>query len=197
MKTIEYFMAPQSPYAYLGHARFAQIAQARGARIEIKPFDLGGRVFPISGGIPVGQRAPQRQAYRLVELTRWAKHHQIPINLKPKFFPVDGEAASLLIIAADKRVGPQMGMAVAHGILRAVWAEERNIADRDTLADIVNAAGANGQQLLSELEVMRVHYDAYTQQAIDKQVFGVPWFVYNNEPFWGQDRLEFLDRALA
>lgn len=197
MKVIEYFMAPSSPYTYLGHARLMDIAERHGARIEIKPFDLGGKVFPQSGGLPVGKRAPQRQAYRLVELERWPRYLGLPMNVKPKFFPVDSEPASLLIIAADRLVGPHMAMMLAHGLLRAVWAEERNIADRTTMIQIADDAGANGEHLMTQLEAMRPFYDQYTQQAIEQQVFGVPWFVFKGEPFWGQDRLDFLERAIV
>lgn len=197
MKTIEYFIAPASPYVYLGHARLQVIAKRHNARIELKPFDLGGKVFPISGGLPVGQRPPQRQAYRLAELARWPKYLNLPFNIKPKFVPVAGDAAALLIIAADKLVGNDAGMAVAQGVFTAVWAQERNIADPATLIEIANTAGCDGKDLLARSASMQPTYEAYTQQAIDRQVFGVPWYIYNNEPFWGQDRLEFLDRALA
>lgn len=189
-------MAPSSPYTYLGHARLMDMAERYGARIEIKPFDLGGKVFPISGGVPVGKRPPQRQAYRLVELARWPKYLGLPMNIQPKYFPMVSDAPSLLIIAADRLLGPHQAMLVAHGLLRAVWAEERNIADPDTMTAIADAAGCNGKHLMSQLEAMRPTYDTYTEQAIERQVFGVPWFVYRDEPFWGQDRLDFLERAL-
>lgn len=197
MKTIEYFLAPQSPYTYMGHARLMAIAKKHKARIELKPFDLGGKVFPVSGGLPVGQRPPQRQAYRLVELTRWPKFLGLPFVLKPKFFPVAGDDAARLIIAADTLVGGDAGMNVAHGVLRAVWAEERNIADRATLVQIATAAGCDGEDLMTRSAQMQPRYETYSQQAIERQVFGAPWYVFNNEPFWGQDRLDFLDRALA
>ncbi len=197
MKTIEYFMAPASPYVYLGHQRLIEIARRHKARIELKPFDLGGQVFPISGGLPLGQRPPQRQAYRLVELARWPKYLNLAFNIKPKFFPVAGDAAALLIIAADQTVSADAGLAIAAGVLSAVWAEELNIADAATLIDIASRAGCNGKELLERSKSMQPIYEGYTRQAIERQVFGAPWYVYNHEPFWGQDRLDFLDRALA
>ena len=72
-KTIDYYFAPNSPCVYLGHERFIRIAQAAGAAINVKPVDLGGKVFPVSGGLPLSKRAPQRQAYRLVELKRFSE----------------------------------------------------------------------------------------------------------------------------
>jgi 2-hydroxychromene-2-carboxylate isomerase len=197
MKTIEYFLAPASPYVYLGHQRLLEIARRHKARIELKPIDLGGKVFPISGGLPVGQRPQQRQAYRLVELVRWPKYLNLPFNIKPKFVPVAGDAAALLIIAADQLVGNEAALAVAQGVFSAVWAHERNIADPATLIEIAKQAGCNGEQLLDSAAAMQPLYETYTQQAIALHVFGAPWYVYNHEPFWGQDRLDFLDRALA
>ena len=91
-QTIEYFFAPQSPWTYLGHQRLQDIAAAAGARIEVRPADYG-RIFPASGGLPLTKRAPQRQAYRLVELKRFSEHLNIPLNLQPKFFPVAGDDA--------------------------------------------------------------------------------------------------------
>ena len=101
MKTIVYYMAPQSPWTWLGHDRMIAIARKHGARIDLRPADLN-RVFPVSGGLPLAKRAPQRQAYRLVELPRWSAFTGVPLNLHPKFFPVAGDDASKLIIAATE-----------------------------------------------------------------------------------------------
>ncbi|MEP6964164.1 MAG: DsbA family protein, partial [Polaromonas sp.] len=103
--TVDYYFTPQSPWAYLGHERLAHIARAASATVRVLPIDLGGKVFPISGGLPLGQRAPQRQAYRLLELKRYSDHHGLPLNIKPKFFPVSGDDASRLIIAVDLHDG--------------------------------------------------------------------------------------------
>ena len=91
--TVDYYLAPQSPWTYLGHERFARIAAAAGATARVLPIDLG-KVFPVSGGLPLGQRAPQRQAYRLVELARFRAALGLPLNLKPKYFPVPGDPAA-------------------------------------------------------------------------------------------------------
>ncbi len=86
-KQVEYFMAPQSPWTYLGHQRFVAIARQQGASILLKPADIA-KVFSVTGGVPVAQRPPQRQAYRLDELQRWSAFLNIPLTLLPKFFPV-------------------------------------------------------------------------------------------------------------
>ena len=93
-RTVDYYFAPQSPWTYLGHERFAALARASGSTVRVRPVDLGGKVFPISGGLPLGKRAPQRQAYRLLELRRFSEFLHAPLNVQPRFFPVAGDDAS-------------------------------------------------------------------------------------------------------
>ena len=197
-RTVDYYLAPQSPWAYLGHQRLSEIAARAGAAIRVMPIDLGGKVFPISGGLPLGQRAPQRQAYRLVELQRFGKHLGAPLNLRPRYFPVGGDDAARLIIAADLAQGSAAAMAVAGAVLAACWAQERNIADEKVLAQLLAEQGLPPVLLeQSHSQAVQVRYEACTQQAIDAGVFGAPSYVIDGEIFWGQDRLDFVERALA
>ncbi len=197
-KQVEYFLSPPSPFVYLGHARFVEIANRHNAQVLLKPFDLG-KVFSVSGGLPLAQRPPQRQAYRLVELERWSKFLDIPLNVHPTFFPVSGDAAARLIVAAQLANGTARALELTGAITRAVWAEQRNIADVATLAQIAEECGLDGASLLkaSEGQAVQAAYAQNTQDAISGNVFGAPWYVYEGQPYWGQDRLDFLDRALA
>jgi 2-hydroxychromene-2-carboxylate isomerase len=197
-RTVDYYFAPQSPWAYLGHQRLAEIVQRTGAAVRVMPMDLGGKVFPISGGLPLGQRAPQRQAYRLVELQRYSEFLNVPLNLKPKYFPVGGDDAARLIIAADLAHGAVAAMAIAGGILAACWAQERNMADDKVLAELLHEQNLPASLLeQSHSQAVQVRYETYTQAAIDAGVFGAPSYVVDGEIFWGQDRLDFVERALA
>ena len=194
-KSIDYFYSHNSPWTFLGHKRLLAMAKHAGAQIAYKPVDLG-RIFPASGGLPLQKRAPQRQAYRLVELKRWSEHLGEKVNPHPKFFPVDpGPAARFAIAAAQ--AGHDLAD-LSHAIMRAVWQEDRNIADTDTLADIAAALGLDGKALLKASASPEVEaiYQRYTDEAMQGQVFGAPWYVYKGVPYWGQDRLEFLERAL-
>jgi 2-hydroxychromene-2-carboxylate isomerase len=197
MKTIRYFLTPQSPWTYLGHERLLAIARKYDAVIEPRPVALGERVFPVSGGLPLGKRSPQRQAYRLVELKRWSEYVGLPLNIHPKFFPVQDGDAALMIAAAIRSDGNEEALKLAGGVFRAVWVQERDISDRDTLIQIAQECGLDGPALYAARENARDLYEEYTKEAIDLHVFGAPWYEYNGEPFWGQDRLEFLDRALS
>ena len=197
-RTVDYYFAPQSPWAYLGHQRLVDIVAQTGATLRVMPMDLGGKVFPISGGLPLGQRAPQRQAYRLVELQRFSQHLKIPLNLKPQYFPVGGDPAARLIIAADMAHGAAAAMAMAGALLTACWAQERNMADDAVLAELLQeqklSAGLLAQSHSLEVQAL---YETYTQAAIAAGVFGAPSYVLEGEIFWGQDRLDFLEQALA
>ena len=195
---VDYFFSLNSPWTYLGHARFREILSRHGAQPNLRPVDFG-RVFPASGGLPLAKRPPQRQAYRLVELRRWRNFLDVPLNIQPKHFPVSPDLAALDVIAADAIHGPTRAMDLAGAILRAVWAEEKNIADRATLHAITTAQGFDADSLAERAAApeTKAAYDAFTQAAIDRQVFGAPTYVYRDEPFWGQDRLDFLDRALS
>ena len=195
-KTIDYYFAPQSPWTYLGHQRFVQIAQAAGATVRVMPMDLG-QVFPLSGGLPLGKRAPQRQAYRLVELARFSKAMHLPLNLHPQFFPVAGDPAAKLIIAVNMHHGTEAALAITGAVLSAVWLEERDIADAATLAALLSEHQLDAACLtLSNTPEVQSRYDSFTQSAINAQVFGAPTYVVNGEVFWGQDRLDFVAEAL-
>ena len=196
-KTLEYFIAPVSPFVYLGHARLVALAQQHGAAVNIKPMDLA-RVFPASGGLPLGQRSQQRQAYRLVELRRWSAFLGIPMNVQPKYFPCQGDLASRWILAVTE-LDPLKALAFVGAISRALWSDELNVADAATLATVATATGLDALAVAQRADQPHIaaRYDAFTQEAVAGGVFGAPTYVYRGELYWGQDRLDFLARALA
>ncbi|WP_298834028.1 2-hydroxychromene-2-carboxylate isomerase [uncultured Piscinibacter sp.] len=196
--SVDYYFAPNSPWTYLGHERFAQIAKAAGATVHVLPVDLGGKVFPVSGGLPLSKRAPQRQAYRLVELKRFSEYLARPIVLQPKYFPVNADDAAKLIIAVDMHEGSDAAMRLAGRILRGVWVDERNIADARELAMMLEEEGLPGRRRDDSMsQAVQERYETDTQRAIDAGVFGAPSYVIDGEIFWGQDRLDFVQRRLA
>jgi len=197
-RKVDYFFAPVSPWTYLGHERFAKIAADAGAQVAVKPIDLG-KVFPVSGGVALKDRAPQRQQYRLVELARWRDFLGIPLNVQPRFFPVSGDLAARLIVAADEVAGAGAALRLAGAFLKACWAEERNIADPDTARAICTEQGLDAAAIEKVAAQPRIaeRCTACTQEAIAAGVFGSPSYVVDGEIFWGQDRLDFLARKLA
>jgi len=196
-KTIDYYFSPQSPWAYLGHARFVALAQASGSTVRVLPADFG-KVFAVSGGLPLGKRAPQRQAYRLVELRRFADHLQLPIHAQPQNFPVQGDDAARLIIAVEMADGAQAALRLTGAVLSAVWAQQRDIADPAVLAQLLAENDLDAARLDQSREATtQQRYEGNIQAAIDAGVFGAPSYCVNGEIFWGQDRLDFLQRKLA
>ena len=196
--TIDYYFAPNSPYVYLGHERFVRIAREAGATIRVKPVDLGGKVFPVSGGLPLAKRAPQRQAYRLVELRRFSEWLGLPLNVQPKYFPVSSDDAAKLIIAVDLKDGTDAALGLTGTVARAVWVEDRNIADEAVLASLLDACGLPASRIEdAHSQAAHERYEIDTLQAIEAGVFGAPSYVIDGEIFWGQDRLDFVQRRLA
>lgn len=195
--TIDYYFAPNSPWTYLGHQRFCEIAKAAGATVNVLPVDLGGKVFPVSGGLPLAKRAPQRQAYRLVELKRFSEFLKQPMNLQPAFFPVNPDDAAKLIIAVDLADGSDAALRLTGRILRGVWVDQKNIADARDLAAMLVAEGLPAKRLDESMsQAVHERYEADSQRAIDAGVFGAPSYVIDGEIFWGQDRLDFVQRRL-
>ncbi|OWQ44450.1 2-hydroxychromene-2-carboxylate isomerase [Roseateles sp. L2-2] len=195
-RVIDYFFAPISPWTYLGHERFAAIARDAGATVRLIPIDLI-KLFAVSGGLPLAQRPAQRQAYRLLELRRFSKHLGLPMNVEPACFPVQPHKAARLIIAVDQADGADAAMRVTGALLRAVWEQQRDIADDATLTAILGEQGLAAERLVrSTDDDIGAQYDANTQRAIDAALFGAPSYVLDGELFWGQDRLDFLQRAL-
>jgi carboxymethylenebutenolidase len=134
----------------------------------------------------------------LVELQRFSQHLKVPLTLKPRYFPVGGDDAARLIIAADLAQGPHAAMNIAGAILAACWAQERNMADDKVLAELLGEQDLPASLMeASRNQAVQERYETYTQAAIDAGVFGAPSYVVDGEIFWGQDRLDFVERALA
>lgn len=195
-KTIDYYFSLNSPWTYLGSRLFEEILQRHNAVARVKPVNLG-EVFPQTGGLPLPKRAPARQAYRLLELKRWRAFRDMPLNLHPTYFPAPDALAAGCVIALGETSAEALRL--AHAILRAVWAEERNIADESTLAEILRENEQDPDAILAKAREPGAAetYKAYAEEAVARGVFGAPSYFYEDELFWGQDRLDFLDRALA
>jgi len=195
-KHVDYYLSLNSPWAFLASRRFEAIAAKHKADVTIWPVDFGS-VFAVSGGAPLPKRAPQRQAYRMMELKRWRDHLGIKLTLEPKFFPHDEVPAAKCVIALREQGRMADAIKLAHAVLAAVWVEERNPADPATLKAILGECGLDADAVLKASEGMAAKREAYTKHAIDQSVFGAPFFVIDGERFWGQDRIDFVERKLA
>jgi len=197
MPVITYYMTVNSPWTYLGSARFAEIARRHGYSVDIKPAKFG-EVFAKTGGFPLPKRSPERRAYRLMDMKRWRDHLKIPINVEPKYFPSNEVPGTRLVLAA--KLAGKDAHALATEIGKALWEKEQDIGTDAVLADCAKLAGLDATAIRkagpSDAELDALH-DTFTAEAISRGVFGAPSYgLESGEIFWGQDRLEFLDRAL-
>jgi 2-hydroxychromene-2-carboxylate isomerase len=196
MKKILYFYSVASPWSYLGIKRLKEISKKYSAQIIEKPVDLVGKVFVATGGTPVPQRHISRQNYRLLELKRWGEFLNIKINQKPKFFPPKDPHLPALFCLASIDMG--INMDFSSKVLEHLWVKENDISNIDTLKLIADDLKISFEELskLATSDKIKKIYEANTQEAININIFGVPSYVYNNEIFWGQDRLELLEYSL-
>ncbi len=195
MTTIDYYFATFSPFTYLAGLRLEKIAARRGADINYKPLDLMG-LFGRTGGQPPKDRHPSRQEYRLQEMRRQAAKSGLPFNMKPAHFPTNPAPSSYAFIAAQKAGGGDLG-ALAHGFTRAVWAEDKDIAQDDVIESCLKAAGFDPALAHSGLLVGAETYARNLDDAVAAGAFGAPFYVVGDERFWGQDRLDDLDAHLV
>ena len=196
MKKILYFYSVASPWSYLGIKRLKEISKKYSVQIIEKPIDLVGKVFVATVGTPVPQRHISRQNYRLLELKRWGEFLNIKINQKPKFFPPKDPHLPALFCLASIDMG--INMDFSSKVLEHLWVKENDISNIDTLKLIADDLKISFEELskLATSDKIKKIYEANTQEAINMNIFGVPSYVYNNEIFWGQDRLELLEYSL-
>ena len=197
-RAISYYFSLMSPWAYLGHSQLGAVAGRHEVEIDYRPVNLM-ELFPQTGGLPLGKRHASRQRYRLMEMQRWREARDLPLVLKPKNWPFDFLLADCVTLAAAMS-GPQdQAHAFIATAFRAVWVEERNLADPEILAQLLSAGGYDPVAIL-ELARSPATIGAYEgnrERAMAQDVFGSPAYVLDGEVFWGQDRLELLENALA
>lgn len=193
-RPLEFYLALTSPWTYLATPRIREIVEKHGLDLRLRPFDIFS-VFKRNGTKPVGERPKPVQENRLNELRRWSQYLDMPLNLHPKHFPVDPTLSGKMLIAAGKDAGKPFDF--AFGVMRACWAEERDISDGATLEAIAGACGLDGAALRKEADGDEVgaRFQKNTDDAIANDVFGAPTFVFEGERYWGQDRIDFIRRA--
>jgi len=195
-RRIDYYFSLISPWAYIGHRHFVVVARRHDAAIVYKPVPLT-EVFAQTGGLPLAKRHPARQAYRMVELQRWREKRRLAFHLSPKYWPFDADLANRAVLAIVAA-----GADPTHFVQETfdgVWENQQNLADATVLADLLREAGFDPEAILASAnsEATRAAYERNRLDAIEAGAFGSPCYVLNGEVFWGQDRLDLLDDALA
>ncbi|MFD1702582.1 2-hydroxychromene-2-carboxylate isomerase [Methylopila henanensis] len=194
---IDYYFSFISLWSYVGSLPFQDLVRRTGAEVTFKPIDLLA-VFAAGGGKPVKERPKQRQAYRLVEMQRWREIRGIPLVLQPRFYPANPSVGHRMVLAAIREALDVTGF--VHAGLKAVWADELDIAAPETLVALADANGLPGRRLLEQAwedTALGETEASLTREAVDRLLFGAPFYFYRGEPFWGQDRLDLLERAIV
>lgn len=202
MIEVSCFYSLSSPWAYFAGPKQQDIVRRHHVKLVLKPYDFQ-EVAPRTGGVPLRTRPEPRRSYHALELGRWRKHLGMPLQLTPKHYPADGKPAGWnkppgwMVIAAQER-GLDAPL-LSHALLRALWAEERDTSDQKVRIAVADENDLPGTELAAaELSApVQVLYKAYSDEAERLGIFGAPTYVLEGERFWGQDRLDFLDRALA
>lgn len=194
-RQIDYYFSTQSPWAYIGHALFEDIAATHQLTVNYKPVLLI-EVFSQTGGLPLAKRHPARQRYRMMEMQRWRDKRGLKFNLKPQFFPADpllADGVAVAAVAAGLNPEPFMRRAFA-----GLWEQELNLADPATVTRLADEAGLPGEKIVAHAvsDEISAAYEQNRQEAITAGVFGSPCWVLDGEVFWGQDRIELLADAL-
>jgi len=197
---IDYYLSPVSPWTYLAASRFRELAARHDATVHLFLVDLG-KVFPVSGGLPLPKRAPQRQAYRLQEMARYSRYLDQPLIAQPAHFPPSSGLAGVVMAAARAHLDITDTLRATEAMMARLWAHDEDIGTADVLISALNEAGFDGAGLVADAQEKTEAYAAEiaadTDRAIEANVFGAPTFIVDGEVFWGQDRLELLDWHLS
>lgn len=197
---IDYYLSPVSPWTYLAASRFRELAERHNAVVNLYLVDLS-KVFPVSGGLPLPKRAPQRQAYRLQEMARYSRYLDKPLIAQPAHFPPSSGLAGLVMAAARASLDITDALKASEVMMARLWAHDEDIGTADVLASALTEAGFEGTGLVADAqakaETFMAEIAADTDRAIEANVFGAPTFIVDGEVFWGQDRLDLLDWHLS
>ncbi|MEL6549416.1 MAG: 2-hydroxychromene-2-carboxylate isomerase [Pseudomonadota bacterium] len=195
MAHIDYYFSTISPYTYLAGTRMEAVAEKHGASVTYKPLDIV-TLFSRTGGTAPKDRHPARQEYRAQELVRQAEKLGMAFNLKPAHWPTNPAPSSYAFIAAEK-AGGDLG-ALVHAFCRACWAEEKDIAEDAVIRGCLEAAGFDPALADSGLLAGAEAYTQNLEDAVNAGAFGAPFYITDDGArFWGQDRIEDLDRHLS
>lgn len=191
MKHVDYYFCLNSPWSLFASVQLQQLLSDTEISLRLKPVKMA-RLYSETGGLPLKQRSPQRQRYRLQELARWSEHLGLPIHLEPRYFPADEARAAALVITAEQEKG--VGLEIAIRLGKMVWCQQADIADSAVLTALKEAFELTAMIDQSKCDALMLEN---TAELIEKGGFGVPTFITGEDVFWGQDRLNFLMEKLS
>jgi 2-hydroxychromene-2-carboxylate isomerase len=194
-KTVECLFDLGSPYSYLAWHQLPKIAAARGARIIWQPI-LVGAVFQATGNhAPI--ETPNKALYSLIDLQRWAKHYGVNFTMNPHF-PINTLALMRGAVAMQAE-GEEVYLRYLSAMFKALFEEPRNLNLPEEIGKVLQENGFDPMALMAKIgeQAVKDQLRKNTEQAVARGAFGAPTFFVGKEMFWGQDRLDFVDAALA
>ena len=192
---VDYYIATQSPWTYLATPRVNDLVKKHNIDIVWKPFNIA-EVFKKNGTAMVKDRPKPVQINRLNELKRWSDYLNIPLNLEPKYFPVDMTLSHKTIIyCQNNNIDPY---SIAFLFMQAVWADDKDISNENTVKELCKLCKLDDVNIMDAISTSKISdlYLKNTEDALNNNVWGAPTFVLDNELFWGQDRINFLERKI-
>ena len=195
MRIIHYF-SPMSGFAYLGMGALCSLAAARNLDVAHRPIDIRKLFAAVETVAPAAQ-SPARLAWRQTDMQRWAQRRGLPLNVRPRHWPINADLASCAILAAQQ--AGLDGTALAKALLAAVWARDLDISAPSTIAQVANELGLDADMIMARAQSseVRLAYDRNTADAIAAGVIGSPTVFVDGQMFFGQDRLDFVEIAIS
>ncbi len=194
-RCVDFLFDYGSPAAYLAWTQLPRLAADTGAQVVMKPILLGG-VFQSTGNrAPI--TVPAKGSYLFKDLNRYAKAYGVPLVMNPHF-PINTITLMRIDVALTLRGDPRLD-AYRAAVFKAVWAGQKNMGDPASAATVLAPAGFSADELvaLASDPLVKETLKTWTQEAVDRGVFGAPTFFVGDEMFWGQDRLDFVRSALT
>ena len=197
MPTIEYYYSAHSAFAYLGSKRLYEISAQHDVTLLHRPFALSP-VVEAQKSLPFRDRTQAHVDYFFGrEIERWAEYRDVPVlSFRPTHHDADYALAGRMILALGEQ-GPEVD-AMAHALLEAHWRDDIDLSDVAALSQVAEGLGHDARDVIAraQSEGVSARYEAITADAYDRSVFGSPTYVVNGDPFYGQDHLELVERAL-
>ena len=195
MKQVDFYYDIVCPYAYLGETQISAIAEARGAEVVWKPFLLGGVIRAI--GAPdnqMGVMSPAKLRHNHLDMHRWAEHFGVPLT-----WPMAHPRRTVLALRALLAAGDEHRVEATMALYRAYWVDGLDITEEAVVEEVLSALGLDGAACVqaAATQAIKDALRSATDEAISRGVFGAPAFFVDGELFWGQDRLDFVARALS
>lgn len=192
MSTIDFFFDAASPYTYLAATQIDDIAARHGRSVVYKPMLLG-KVFEATGNrMPAA--VPAKGKYMMGDLQRWAAYYGVPFAF-PTVFPVNSKLAQRIACVLP---GEQVGQ-WAREIMHSYWVEGHDIGTAEGIRTASERMGLDGDALIAEAEAepAKTRLRTFTEEAVERGVFGAPTFFVDDAMFWGCDRLGLLEHHLG